>query len=255
MQVCTLLQTENHASTPPLSFYRPDALPVTQSTESKHWRQKSTATHYQIICEIHHVPLTAFAGTWKLLCSRFTSVHSALEVLQLCTISHWLSSSPLQHSRTTVRACDLTLHNFTLHNILTNCKRITHIYFFSLHPNRLVLLCKMSLNTLATSSKTWQTTDTKCYFINNSSGGVGEPTPRKQGPSFTSPAMNQKHIPRPVCDFPWQTSRQCSGHSGSRDMRQQQHPQTISSRTSEMEVTEDKINHFYLKMAIIIKHG
>jgi len=85
-----------------------------------------------------------------------------------------------------------------------------------------------------------------CYFINNSSGGVGEPTPRKQGPSFTSPAMNQKHIPRPVCDFP---------ASGSRDMWQQQHPQTISSRTSEMEVTEDKINHFYLKMAVIIKHG
>ena len=28
MQVCTSLQTDNHASTPPLSFYRPDALPV-----------------------------------------------------------------------------------------------------------------------------------------------------------------------------------------------------------------------------------
>jgi len=30
MQICTLLQTKNHASTPPLSFYRPDALPATQ---------------------------------------------------------------------------------------------------------------------------------------------------------------------------------------------------------------------------------
>jgi len=28
----------NHASTPPLSFYRPDALPATQPTVSKHWR-------------------------------------------------------------------------------------------------------------------------------------------------------------------------------------------------------------------------
>jgi len=28
MQVCTLLQTDNHASTPSLSFYRPDALPT-----------------------------------------------------------------------------------------------------------------------------------------------------------------------------------------------------------------------------------
>jgi len=38
MQVCTALQTDNHASTPPVSFYRPDALPATQPTASKHWR-------------------------------------------------------------------------------------------------------------------------------------------------------------------------------------------------------------------------
>ena len=37
MQVCILLQTDNHASTPPLSFfYRPDALPAVQPTASKH---------------------------------------------------------------------------------------------------------------------------------------------------------------------------------------------------------------------------
>ena len=36
MQVCTTLQTDNHASTPPLSFYRPDALPAAQPTASKH---------------------------------------------------------------------------------------------------------------------------------------------------------------------------------------------------------------------------
>ena len=36
MQVCTSLQTDNHASTPPLSFYRPDTLPVVQPTVSKH---------------------------------------------------------------------------------------------------------------------------------------------------------------------------------------------------------------------------
>jgi len=28
MQVCTSLQTDNHASSPPLSFHRPDALPA-----------------------------------------------------------------------------------------------------------------------------------------------------------------------------------------------------------------------------------
>jgi len=36
MQVCTLLQADNHASTLPLSFYRPDALSAVQPTESKH---------------------------------------------------------------------------------------------------------------------------------------------------------------------------------------------------------------------------
>jgi len=36
MQVCTLLQTDNHASTPPLSFHRLDALPAAQPTAPKH---------------------------------------------------------------------------------------------------------------------------------------------------------------------------------------------------------------------------
>jgi len=36
MQVCTLLQTDNQASTSPLIFYGPDALPAAQPTASKH---------------------------------------------------------------------------------------------------------------------------------------------------------------------------------------------------------------------------
>ena len=36
MQVCTLLQADTHAITPPLSFYRRDALPAAQSTVLKH---------------------------------------------------------------------------------------------------------------------------------------------------------------------------------------------------------------------------
>jgi len=35
MQVCTSLQTDNHVSTPPLSFYRPDALPATPTNSVK----------------------------------------------------------------------------------------------------------------------------------------------------------------------------------------------------------------------------
>jgi len=38
MQVCISLQTDNHASTPPLKFfYRPDALRAAQPTASKHY--------------------------------------------------------------------------------------------------------------------------------------------------------------------------------------------------------------------------
>jgi len=36
MEVCTSLQIDNHASTSPLSFYMPDALPAAQQTASKH---------------------------------------------------------------------------------------------------------------------------------------------------------------------------------------------------------------------------
>jgi len=34
--ISTSLQTDNHTSTSPLHFYRPDALPATQPTASKH---------------------------------------------------------------------------------------------------------------------------------------------------------------------------------------------------------------------------
>jgi len=34
--ICAPLQTDNHASTSPLSFYRPDALPAAKITVSKH---------------------------------------------------------------------------------------------------------------------------------------------------------------------------------------------------------------------------
>jgi len=37
MQICTSLQRDNHASTPPLIFYRIDALTAAQPTSSKPW--------------------------------------------------------------------------------------------------------------------------------------------------------------------------------------------------------------------------
>jgi len=36
MHICTSSQTDNHASTPSLSFYRPDAFPVAQPTVLEH---------------------------------------------------------------------------------------------------------------------------------------------------------------------------------------------------------------------------
>jgi len=44
MQVCISLQTDNDASTPPLRFYRPNALPVAQPTASKPARFKNTTS-------------------------------------------------------------------------------------------------------------------------------------------------------------------------------------------------------------------
>jgi len=45
MQVCTSLQTNSYASTPPLSFYRPDALPAAQPTASNHCSKAISPIH------------------------------------------------------------------------------------------------------------------------------------------------------------------------------------------------------------------
>ena len=71
MQVCTSLQTDNHASTPPLSFYWPDALPAARPTTSKHWRPQYCGLQY---CGLLFQYLSAIL--WNLL---FTSL--------LCTLS------------------------------------------------------------------------------------------------------------------------------------------------------------------------
>ena len=42
--ICTSLLTDNHASTTPLSFYKPDALPAAQPTASKDWRHSTKGT-------------------------------------------------------------------------------------------------------------------------------------------------------------------------------------------------------------------
>jgi len=41
MQVCISLQIDNHASSPPLSFYRPDALPAAQTNSVKALKEQA----------------------------------------------------------------------------------------------------------------------------------------------------------------------------------------------------------------------
>jgi len=53
-QVCTSLQADNHASNPPLCFYRPDAFPAAQPTASKHWRHRSYSTYRKFSCFSSH---------------------------------------------------------------------------------------------------------------------------------------------------------------------------------------------------------
>jgi len=48
--ICTSLQTDNNASTSPLSFYRPDTLPATQPSVSKHWRQVGLWKRWYYLC-------------------------------------------------------------------------------------------------------------------------------------------------------------------------------------------------------------
>ena len=54
--ICTSLQTDNHASTSPLSFYQPDALPATQRTASKYWRCCTAyyKTHTDRVYDLSH---------------------------------------------------------------------------------------------------------------------------------------------------------------------------------------------------------
>jgi len=63
MQVYTSLQTDNHASTSLLSFYRPDALPDTQPTASKP------------AGDLSHKP----GGRLPLLCARPAVTHATLK--------------------------------------------------------------------------------------------------------------------------------------------------------------------------------
>jgi len=63
MQVCILLQTDNHTSISPLFFYRPDALPAAQPTASKQisaLRNLPTVPQHLSTVFIPHLPSTFY---------------------------------------------------------------------------------------------------------------------------------------------------------------------------------------------------
>ena len=80
MQICPSLQTNNHASTPPHIFYRPDALPAAQPTASKHWyttenKYKITEIYMSLQYETHTQLFNGqLSGTIQV--SRYQKKHS-----------------------------------------------------------------------------------------------------------------------------------------------------------------------------------
>jgi len=94
MQVCTLLQTDNHASTQPLSFfYWPDALPAAQPTVSKHWR------HIQQKCVQWYSSNSNWNSCYELI--------SKTETQNILLIDKWLAKNLLKLEKKWFRKLEL----------------------------------------------------------------------------------------------------------------------------------------------------
>ena len=73
---------DNHVNTPPLVFYRPDALPAAQPTASKHWRQKALNVLYVILYKsgiLYHI----FIDTCLYYCVLVT------RIFKYCVVGIW----------------------------------------------------------------------------------------------------------------------------------------------------------------------
>ena len=93
MQICTSLRTDNHASTPPLSFYWPDALPAAQPTASKQWRHVVMQSRfyktvlYPSVCLCTICPPHAALVGWMLwACGRYWSIAACPSGLQWAAV-------------------------------------------------------------------------------------------------------------------------------------------------------------------------
>jgi len=66
--ICTSLQADNHASTSPLSFYRPHALRAAQPAMSKHWKHlRRRLKHHNRFMALFPGPPGWAGARWELL--------------------------------------------------------------------------------------------------------------------------------------------------------------------------------------------
>ena len=100
----------NHASTPPLCFYSPDALPAAQPTASKHWRHiGSCLTYITLVNNPKHLHL--FQALQK--CELFWSISLCPSAYILCMYD-WMNFLLLSRSQTlwTMICCSHTLNTW-----------------------------------------------------------------------------------------------------------------------------------------------
>ena len=107
--ICISLQTDNHASTLPLSFfYRSDALPATQPTASKQWRQKLIVNqtyhvnYKQGQIRLHPQSLTSLICKylkvnnrqqwWRLVTGSVPPGTAAMQLISNCTCASFIST-------------------------------------------------------------------------------------------------------------------------------------------------------------------
>ena len=149
MQVCTSLQTDNHASTPPLCFYRPDALPAAQPTASKHWRQ--TQWKWKSQGRIAAVRICQVVPIWFLEATRVyhancipigsinrttltpVSTHFRLSAnLSLVLPFRYRLTQVVLEKRPLNRCCTVVVIVVIIYN---QCSLVNHCYATDLHSN------------------------------------------------------------------------------------------------------------------------
>jgi len=118
MQVCTSLQIDNHASTPPLSFYRPDALPAAQPA-LKDIAIMDISAHSSL-CQFYLLLKSYFCCCCHCVtvdCSRvFFILHSTIitsaynrtsEITKMITKVHVFAQLPQKHCAVGIRGCSV----------------------------------------------------------------------------------------------------------------------------------------------------